>query len=418
VRTIALVVESRDEPRVLRRVLGLSCLGLIGAEAITIGALQLASLLRKARRDPPGPRTQAAPVQLGADRLQLHTTGEALYQEMLAAIDGAQESVFLETFTWKPDAWGQRFKDSLANKARSGVDVYVTYDHFGNLVVPAWFKEFPPEVHVLAYRGITRPWHALDPRRYALDHRKLLIVDGCIGFIGGYNLGSLYAEHWSDTHLRVDGPTAAELADAFSSFWDSHSPPESHIGRRYRRRFNPILHLESTNALKLTFPIRDMYVDAIDRAEHHICLSNAYFVPDRTLVGALTAAARRGVQVRLLVPWVSNHVIVDWLSRTYFTELLAAGVRVYRYRSMLHAKTCTVDGVWTTIGTANLDRLSAVGNYEINLEIYSDELAGEMEHIFEADLRWAEEVDQQGWNARPWLAKIGEIAVAPLRTLL
>src|SRR5260221_2941330 len=124
---------------------------------------------------------------------------------MLAAIDAAQESIYLETYIWKGDSVGQAFKDHLIQRAEQGVAVYVIFDSFANTVVPGDFKKFPPSIHALKFRPIQRPWHVLDPRRYALDHRKLLVVDGHTGFIGGYNLGSLYATEWRGADLNILG---------------------------------------------------------------------------------------------------------------------------------------------------------------------------------------------------------------------
>jgi cardiolipin synthase len=163
--------------------------------------------------------------------------------------------------------------------------------------------------------------------------------------------------------VRIVGPAVADLARSFIDFWNRH------ITRHYPRRFDSRITFLSTDAQRLTFSIRNMYLGAIERAEHTIRLSNAYFVPDGTLFEALKAAARRGVEVQILVPWISNHVAVDWLARGYFTECLQVGIRVFGYRSMLHTKNCTIDGAWSTIGTANLDRLSSVGKYEINAEV-------------------------------------------------
>ena len=250
---------------------------------------------------------------------------------------------------------GREFKEHLARKADAGVDVYVVFDAFGNLVVPNGFKQFPPSIHTLEYRTITlrRPWQALDPRRYALEHRKLLVVDGKVGFLGGYNLGSLYATEWRDTHLRVEGPGAAQLAQLFVYFWDSHRPRAERITRHYPRQFDPLLVPRGNDALRLAFPIRDMYIAAIDRAEHYIHITNAYFVPDRALLASLTAAAARGVDVQVLLPRISNHTIADWMARRLFAECLDAGIRIFRYKAMIHAKTCTIDGQWSTIGSAS-----------------------------------------------------------------
>ena len=392
---------------------------LIALQVITVIVLQIVSAQRKRLRQPGSfPHQPMSEVRVGENKLQIYNYGRDLYDAMLAAIDAAQESIYLETYIWKDDAVGQAFKEHLACKAAQGVEVYVIFDSFGNMVVPRKFKVFPPSMHVLPFQALKRPWHLFDLRRYALDHRKLLIVDGATSFIGGYNLGSLYATTWRDTHLRIQGPAAADLARSFIDFWNLHTPKQMHITRHYPRHFDPLINFRGTNALRLTFPIRDMYIEAIDRAEHTIRLSNAYFVPDSVLLDALKAAAGRGVDVRVLVPWVSNHVVVDWLTRGYFTECLKAGIRIFGYRNMLHAKTCTIDGQWSTIGTANLDRLSSVGNYEINAEIYSEALARQMEELFSYDVTNAIELTSNQWLGRPWYSMLGERILSPLRLLM
>jgi cardiolipin synthase len=401
--------------RTAMRVLGL----LAALQAVATAIILIVAAWRKRHALFQGfPHADFPEAPLGDNTLRVFSYGRELYDAMLAAIDAAEESIYLETYIWKGDEVGQEFKDHLARKAAADVDVYVILDDFGNLVVPRAFKRFPPPIRALQYRAIQRPWQALDPRRYALDHRKLLIVDGRVGFIGGYNLGSLYATEWRDTHLRIEGPAVAHLAASFADFWAHHGPAGAPVARHYRRHFDSAIVLRDNDAMRLSFPIRDMYIAAIDRAEERILLTNAYFIPDRVLRAALTAAARRGVDVQVLLPWISNHTLADWMARGRFDECLRAGVRIFGYKAMIHAKTCTIDGEWSTIGTANLDRLSAVGNYEINAEIYSRELAGQMEELFARDKTNAAEITRAAWAARPWYAKASERLLAPLRVFL
>jgi cardiolipin synthase A/B len=246
-------------------------------------------------------------------------------------------------------------------------------------------------------------------------------VDGHTSFIGGYNIGSLYATSWRDTHVRIAGPASADLAHSFIDFWDRFCPNEDSdkITSYYPRRFNPFVMLHGNDAMHLTFPIRDMYIEAINRSEHHIYLTNAYFVPDHVLLGALKDAAQRGVDVRIMVPLESNHILTDWVSHSYYSECLAAGIHLLRYKpAMLHAKTCTIDGQWSTVGTANLDRLSSIGNYEINIEIYSPEFAHQVELLFECDATEVEELTSDIWYNRRWLIKFSEKLLAPFRFMM
>lgn len=394
----------------------------LGAQVVTLVALELIAFWRersmKKIKKKPFPYPELDEVKVGGNTLELYADGHDLYTAMLEAIDEAQECIYIESYIWKDDAIGCEVKKHLVAKAEQGIDVYAIFDGFGNLVVPHSFKVFPSSIHSMEYRPIRRPWYIIDPRRYALDHRKLLIADGKIGFIGGYNLGSPFATEWRDTHLRIRGLAAADLAHSFIEFWN-RSNPRDRITRHFSRRFDPYISVRGNDAVRLTFPIRDMYIDAIEQADQRILLTNAYFVPDRTLLEALVDARKRGVDVRIVVPWRSNHIIVEWLSRGYFTECLRAGIRVYGYdHTMLHAKTCTIDGQWSTVGTANLDRLSSIGNYEINVEIYSQALARQMELIFEYDTAEAVELRLDYWTSRPWYAKLGETTITPLRYLL
>jgi cardiolipin synthase len=409
----------------LRRVTIVRILFLIGAvylalQTVTIALLSALALRRKKTLDGARfPISRLPPVMVGANKLQIYSYGSDLFAAMLEAIDSARDYIFIESYIWKADEVGEEFKRRLARKAREGVKVFVIFDEFGNLVVPSEFKTFPPELRLLRFKPINRPWHVLDPRRYALDHRKILSVDGRIGFLGGYNIGTLYANHWRDTHLSIEGPAALDLADSFADFWNGHSPRQEHFQAHFPLRFDPTIALKDNNALRLTFPIRDMYMAAINRAQKQILLTNAYFIPDHMLLQSLVDAAKRGVDVHILLPWTSNHILADWASRGYFTDCLKAGIHIWGYQNaMIHAKTCVVDDEWLTIGTANLDRLSAVGNYELNVEVYSRDLARQMHELFDRDLTNAEEVNAERWITRPWYLRFSQWALAPLRIML
>ena len=393
---------------------------IVAAQAATVAALVAVDRRRRRRAAPPSfPHEELPETALNGNTLQIYTYGQVLYDEMLEAIDSATDSIYIESYIWKADAVGEEFKRRLARKADEGVAVYVIFDDFGNLVVPRAFKAFPPNIHTLRYRAIRRPRHLLDPRRYALDHRKLLIVDGRVAFIGGYNIGQTYATEWRDTHLRITGPAAAALAQAFVDFWNRYGHSDDHLDRRYRRPFDPALTVRGNDALRLTFPVRDAYLAGIDAADERIRLTSAYFIPDDNLLGALKAAAARGVDTQVLVPWTSNHIVADWASHAFFTDCLQAGVRIFGYQhAMIHAKTCVIDGQVATIGTANIDRLSSVGNYEINVVIFSNALAAQMERIFAADKSNAFELTLDRWSARPWYVKASERVIKPLRFVL
>jgi cardiolipin synthase len=393
---------------------------LLAAQSLVIGVLAAASAIRK-RRAPPAsfPHERRLIAEVESNEVRVYTYGQDLYNAMLAAIDDARETIFLETFIWKGDPLGQMFKQRLERKAAAGVQVFVIYDGFANLVVPLKFKRFSPTINVLEYRTLDRVWYIFDPRRYARDHRKLLVVDHEIAFLGGFNIGKLYATEWRDTHLRIRGPAARDIAHTFADFWNNNREQRPAIPPILDRPWPGQIKIQRNDLARLILPIRGMYLEAIERAQHHIYLTNAYFIPDRVILSALIQAAQRGVDVRVLLPWQSNHPTADWLARGYFGAFLRSGVRIFGFQNaMIHAKTATIDGQWSTIGTANLDRLSLAGNYEINVEIYDQKFAAVMEHIFEIDLTNAFEMTLERWNHRPWYMWASEKLLSPLRPLL
>ena len=392
--------------------------------ALAIGLSLVDSYRRRGKRPKPFPVTPPRTVEVGDGELTTYTFGRDLFDDMLAAIDGAKRQVLFETYIWKGDAVGTQFKQALIRAAERGVEVYCIYDGFANLVVSPRFHTFPRDIRVIRYPMYAAGLRFWDVRRYGRNHRKILVVDEEIGFVGGYNVGAAYASEWRDTHVRITGPGVWDLKRAFADFWN--------LNRRRRRGLSerPLLLETSSeweprirfyrNVPRLwLFPIRGMYLDAINRAAHHVWMTHAYFTPDQDFVDTLKDAARRGVDVRLLMPLKSNHIVADWIARGYFSQLLDAGVRIFRFKdAMVHAKTATIDGNWSTVGTANIDRLSLQGNYEINLEVIDPAMAEVMEEIFERDLTNSLELRSQEWEARDLHRKFTEFVLAPLRPLL
>lgn len=406
---------------VFKRVLG----GLLLAQVVTVAALVASDAVRKRRNKPDvDVRTLTDPpeqVPVGDSTATVFANGSDLYDDMLAAIDSAREFVYLESFIWKNDPIGRRFKRAVTEAAARGVEVYVIYDRFANLVVPRRFKRFDAAIHVLPFKLFNGRFPSF--RMVARDHRKILVVDGRVGYVGGFNLGSLYAIQWRDTHVRLDGSSVWDLQNAFVDFWNEYRDPQNPGQPR-------IVDTGSSDwALKIRthrnmpgqvmFPIRGMYIEALDRAVSHVYITQAYFIPDREILGRLIAAARRGVDVRLLVPERSNHVVADVVARGFYGTMLRSGITIQLYQdAMVHAKTATIDGRWTTIGTANIDRLSLIGNYEVNVEIIDEALAEHMERIFARDLENARVLTRDEWNGRRFLSRFSEAIIAPLRPLV
>ncbi|MCV9996046.1 phospholipase D-like domain-containing protein [Paeniglutamicibacter sp. ZC-3] len=395
-------------------------LAFLALQAAVVGALVLYDAFKHRQRTkrPNFPQPGVFEGRVADSEVTIYTYGEDLYADMLAAIRGAKTRVFLETFIWKSDDTGRRFKEALAEAAERGVEVFVVYDGFANLVVPQSFYRFHPKIHVYRF-PVLRPSRLFTPlRSTGLDHRKLLVVDDETGFVGGYNIGDLYATEWRDTHVRITGPSVWDLRQAFVGVWNTvcaepeipHHPPQS---------WDPHIRTVNNIPAHLVYPIRGIYLEAINRAQSHVYITTAYFIPDKQILRALIAASKRGVDVRLIQPEDSNHVLADWLSRGFYTSLLREGVTVLLYRNaMIHAKTATIDGHWSTIGTANIDRLSLTGNYETNLEIHDRAFAADMEKIFEIDSTNCRELTLTEWKERNFAAPISETILIPLRPFL
>ena len=386
----------------------------------TIGALMVVDRRRKRHRGhvrfPSKPPTE---LPVGQDRLSVYTKGRDLYDDMIAAIDAAEHTIFLETYIWKGDRVGQRFKRALTEAAARGVDVYVVYDVFANLVVQQSFFRFDPRIHVLRHRPWTGARGGLSFRSPGLNHRKILVVDGSTAFLGGYNIGSLYATRWRDTHLRIKGAATADLANAFIDYWNMARKGQKALPQPTSRPWDSPVRVTRNVPSIGVYPIRYTYLEAIDRARERIWLTHAYLIPDDDLTFALVEAADRGVDVRIIVPAESNHIVADWLSRGFYATLLRGGIRLFLYQeAMVHAKTATADGLWSMIGTANLDRLSLTGNYEINAEILDADVAAEMEDIFEMDASNCVELTLAEWQARSPAMKVSEAILSPLRHIL
>jgi len=344
--------------------------------------------------------------------------GIEIFPAMLSAIRDAQKTINLEFYIYWDGEIGRKFAEALAEKARAGVAVKVILDAVGSAQMSRSLVNF------MARNGIDLEWyHPL--RWYTLStvnhrtHRKLLIVDGRIGFSGGVGiaddwLGDADAKgHWRDTVARVEGPVVTQMQSAFMDNWVK-SRGELLTGLDYFPALAPIgPHL--TQVLKSSpsegsSTVKLLYIISIVSAVKSIYIANAYFVPDADTIRALEGAVRRGVDVRVIVPGEFTDVpIVRQASRWHYELLLRRGIRIFEFQpTMMHAKTMVVDGAWTTIGSSNFDDRSFRLNDEVNINIYNDDVAAQMETMFHADLARCEEVTLRKWFRRGWLDRAKE----------
>lgn len=388
--------------------------------SVAAGLTAVDMVKRRGRKARPAQRPGTFSASVGDSELTIFTSGEDLYEDMIAEIDAAQETVKLETFIWKGDETGQRFMDACNRAAARGVDVWVIYDGFANTVVPrSFYRQFHEDIRVFRVPAVARPYWRGIIRHTGFNHSKILVVDGRVGFIGGFNIGDDYAHLWRDTHVKEVGPAVWGLDQAIATVWNAAHGEDEQMPWFAPGSWDQRVTVSANLPVQLVYPIRGTYLNAIGRAQSRIRISTPYFVPDQQVLAALKAAALRGVDVQVMVPKDSNHIVADWASRGFLAEMLEAGIKVRLYTAgMIHAKTATIDGQWSTVGTANIDRLSLGYNYETNLEVVDPDFAARMEEVFESDLQHCETVNAHRWRERHAGARVIEALIAPLRPLL
>jgi cardiolipin synthase A/B len=359
--------------------------------------------------------------------VKLLIDGPATYAAMFAAIEGARSDVDLESYIVDDDETGRRFADLLMSKRAQGVRVHVIYDSVGSLGTTAAFFERlrAAGIEVVEFNQ-TNPlksrgkWGLL--RR---DHRKILVVDGRVAIIGGINISQVYSSGsspagrreggkvgWRDTDIQIEGPAAEEFRKLFLETWQRQNgpsiPPPTGVPNRNDAGNALVRALGSTpgETNRITFVA---YVAAITLAQHSIHLTNAYFVPDAQILKAFTDAARRGVDVEIILPSITDASMVLSAQRYRYAGLLKSGVKIFERRNaVMHAKTAVIDGIWSTVGSTNMDYLSFLSNDEVNAVVLNREFADEMEKTFARDLAESNPIRRDRWRKRPLGDRFGQ----------
>ena len=406
-----------------------------------------------------------SPLVVG-NKVELLIDGPPTYVSMFATIAAAKDHINMETFILEPDDIGQKFVDALLAKQLAGVQVNLIYDSVGSLNTPKSFFQSLQDAgaHVLEYNPInplnSRKGWELNER----DHRKLLIVDGKTAYVGGINISSVYArgssgssfgsggsrnkeQHkrdqeekqpeqddfvqtdlqnanghklpaskdttlWRDTHLLMQGPVVAEFQKLFMQTWEKQKG-EPLTGHDYYPQLSNVGN-EVVRAIGSSpdDPFSLIYVtllSAINSSESQVWLTNAYFIPDPQMLSALKDAAARGVDVRLLLPSTTDSSLVFHASHSYYDELLSAGVKIYeRQDALLHAKTAMIDGVWSTVGSSNLDWRSFLNNQEINAVMLGQDFGDHMTALYQQDLKLSKQITLQDWRKRSLVLRLKE----------
>lgn len=361
------------------------------------------------------------------NRVELLLDGPATYAAMFKAIENAKNHVNMETFIFEDDETGRKLADLLIRKQEQGVQVNIIYDSVGCMNTPhSFFQRLRDKgILVLEYN----PVNPLEVREKWLinlrDHRKILIVDGTVVFTGGINISHVYQSRffrrereaagklpWRDTDVRIEGPVVAEFQRLFFSTWKWQKGPGIPAAnyfptpRESGKDLVQVIKNSPGESRRSTFV---MYVSAITFAEKSIHLTNSYFVPDHQMVKAITAAAANGVDVKIILPKISDSPLALNAGRYYYAELLKKGVKLYELRDVvLHAKTAVIDEIWSTVGSTNMDFRSFSNNNEVNAVILSSGFAGEMERMFIRDLNGSDRITLEQWEKRPFSNRIQE----------
>ncbi|MBX7192869.1 MAG: cardiolipin synthase [Sandaracinaceae bacterium] len=344
------------------------------------------------------------------NRVELLVGAQPTYDALIAAIDRASEHVHLEFYAFRRGRSAERVVEALERAVARGVKVRLLYDAFGSLGVGRTLGGLRRK------GGRAFPFFPLDPIRRAAtinlrNHRKVVVVDGSLGFCGGINVGDEFVP-WRDVMLRIEGPAVAQLQAVFVEDWffaTRESLDDDACFPALEDRGESILQCVQSGPDQTVEAIHRLYFAAIAAARERVWISTPYFVPDRAVLVALQTAALRGVDVRLVVPAHSNYPIAKWAGESFYDELLEAGVRIFEYGpEMLHTKALVVDGRFATVGSANLDVRSFRLNFELVAVVYDEDIVFELTELHSSDQRASHELVHPQWSKRRWGARLRE----------
>jgi cardiolipin synthase len=361
------------------------------------------------------------------NRVSLLWKGPESFHIIFDEIGQAKKLICLEFYIFRDDETGNELAEILKRKASEGVVVYLLYDHFGSIATPKKFWRGLKEAGV--HIRVSHPFKWTDPFHYVhRDHKKLIIIDGMKAFTGGINIANEYRGYhrirkikgWRDTGLFLEGPIAKTLLDIFKKSWEvwNGAPILCDVHVEPVPEGLSVIPIFASSA-KGRRKMRKLLYYSIDQARKCIYLTTAYFAPSRRMLHVLETAESRGVDVKMLLPGKSDITSAHYAGRAFFTKLLKAGVEIFNYQGeILHAKTAVFDGVWSVIGSANLDFQSLRINDEGNVGIVDAEFAGQMTEMFQEDLSHSEQITLEAWLKRPFIDKVKEQFFALFRRRL
>jgi cardiolipin synthase len=368
----------------------------------------------------------------GSNEVKLLLNGENKFPEVLKQLQKAKHHIHIEYYIFEDEVIGNQIKDVLIQKAKEGVAVRFIYDDFGSRSIR---KKLVPELleaGVQAFPFYQIYFMALANRVNYRNHRKIIIIDGCVGFVGGINVSDRYINskenknqvYWRDTHIMIKGPGVYYLQYLFICDWNFCSeeelePHEDFFCATKSKTSDAIVQIAASGPDSETPTIMFSLIQAIGMAEEEILISTPYFIPGESILDALNVAAKSGVKVKLLVPGKSDSAFVDSAARSYYGEILRSGVEIYFYqKGFMHAKTLVSDGKLSIIGTANMDHRSFELNFEVNSMIYDSHLSKQLRDAFYDDLKHSVKINPATWAKRPLYKQLPEKLTRLLSPLL
>lgn len=357
---------------------------------------------------------------LSGNNVEIITDFQTMSDRLIADIGSARQHINMLFFKFEDDEVGRRIADALIKKAEEGVQVRLIYDDAGNLMVPRRFYK-KLRKHGLQVRGFIKIFLPILSRDYnSRNHRKVVVIDGKVGYMGGMNIAQRYAEGlkwgiWRDTQIRIMGPAVSELQTSFLTDWKFTKGDTPDLGLMYPYNApcgNTLMQIVTGGPMDKWNAMMQAYMTAIVSARSYAYLQSPYFIPPEPIMKVLQNAALGGVDVRVMIPYRGDKgVLPPWASRSYIKEALNAGIRMYLYRKgYMHAKTLVIDDSLVTIGSTNLDFRGFEQDFEINAFMYNENLARQQHDLFIEDQKDAELIDPLEWDKRPLLDKAKESA--------
>jgi len=366
------------------------------------------------------------------NKVKLLINGEHTFREILLAIKEAKNHIHLEYYTFEDDDIGNQIKDALIVKAREGLEVRFIYDHFGSRSIEKKLAQELKDAGVLVYPFRKITFLLLANRLNYRNHRKIIVIDGNVSFVGGINVADRYMNragevnkmYWRDTHLKITGPGSVYLQYIFLCDWNFCSPHKLQAEQRFFSD-RPNIHEGSLVQIAASGPdsispsILYSLLKAINTAKEEILITTPYFIPGESLMDALIISSLSGVHVKLLVPYISDSRVVNAAARSYYDDLLKAGVRIFRYKKgFIHAKSMVFDNKLAIVGTANMDQRSFDLNFEVMALVLDQEIATHLRDVFNQDLEESEEINPQQWAERAKWRKLLEKSARMVSPLL